>query len=210
MRDTSISVQCNYQLFRPVTVFFYPRDRSPFCFVGHRLICTTKTCYDWDDDGTEGRREKVSCFFHLGLDPLLGRLVIGGSNEEEELLHVRLNPQYLLHEHYDLNEETKKGNEARASNTPTLMRYIDDQPCLHICIAQTSIPEKSAGRVHACKERYRTYLSPGNRLIQWSGCSCLWSSVQPHRNPVHRLSSSTVQAVWSDLGYLSTDVLSSM
>jgi hypothetical protein len=53
--------------------------------------------------GMEGRTE-IFCF-HFSLDPLRCRFDIGSSNKEEEFLDIRLNPQYLLHKHY---EETKK------------------------------------------------------------------------------------------------------
>jgi hypothetical protein len=36
---------------------------------------------------------------HLHLNPKLCGFDIRGANQEEDLLHVRLNPQYLLHEH---------------------------------------------------------------------------------------------------------------
>jgi hypothetical protein len=39
-------------------------------------------------------------------------------------------------------------------------------------------------------------------LNQWSGCSCLWSSVQQHLNPLHHRSSWNVQ-VWSVSVYIS-------
>jgi len=55
--------------------------------------------------GMEGGIE-IFCF-DLSLDPLHCRFDIGSSNKEEEFLDIRLNPQYLLHKHYE-HEETKK------------------------------------------------------------------------------------------------------
>jgi hypothetical protein len=66
------------------------------------------------------------------------------------------------------------------------------------CIVQT--PWKSTSWTSSFMHEEVPYLSPGSQLNQWSGCSCLWSSVQ-HLNPVH-LSSSNVQVVWSVSVYL--------
>jgi hypothetical protein len=57
----------------------------------------------------QGRIEEIFCF-HLSLDPLLRRLDIGGSNKEEELLDIRLNPQYLLRKHYEETTKTQKAS----------------------------------------------------------------------------------------------------
>jgi hypothetical protein len=45
-----------------------------------------------------GRKKRLTTgILYLSLDPTLCRSIIGGSNQEEDLLHTRLNPQYLFH-----------------------------------------------------------------------------------------------------------------
>jgi len=80
----------------------------------------------------DGRKNRRSIFcFHLGLDPLLRRLDIGGSNKEEDLLDVRLNPQYLLHKHY---EETRDGDDQPAMHCADTLKEYYLNEFIHSCM----------------------------------------------------------------------------
>jgi beta-lactamase class A len=58
---------------------------------------------------------------YLSLDPTLRRSIIGGSNQEEDLLHARLSPKYLLNKHYT---EIKHQNEYHAPQAQAILTLI--------------------------------------------------------------------------------------